>query len=113
MILQKKKKKVKSLKNKKMKRGNKVRYKRHLEFIESNLDDIESPVEGQPNNNVQKNETIISYTKEIGIVNYHYKIVYHHREFDNYTPMEKRHLKWSVGRAKNKTKDNNWQLMQG
>lgn len=97
-----------------MKRGNKIRYKKHLEFIEiENLDAVEEIEGGQPNNNVQKNENIVSYTKDIGIVNYHDKIVYHHERFDDYTPMTKRHLKWAVGRAKNKTKDNNWQLMQG
>ena len=114
MILQKKKKKVKSLKNKKMKRGNKVRYKRHLQFIEiENLDVVEDIEGGQPNNNVQKNETIRSYTKDIARVDYHDKMIYHNERFDDYTPMQKRHLKWAVGRAKNKTKDNNWGITQG
>ena len=77
MILQKKKKKVKLLKNKKMKRGNKVRYKRHLQFIEiENLDVVEDIEGGQPNNNVQKNETIRSYTKDIARVDYQNKMIY-------------------------------------
>jgi len=97
-----------------MKRGNKVRYKKHLQFIEiENLDEVWEIDGGQPNNNVQKNEYIISYRKTIGIVNYHDKIVYHGQSFNDFTPMQKRHLKWAVGRAKNKTKDNNWSLMQG
>jgi hypothetical protein len=97
-----------------MKRGNKVRYKKHLQFIEiENLDAVEEIEGGQPNNNVQKNEYVNSYTKNIAIVNYHDKIIYHHDRFDDFTAMEKRHLKWAVGRAKNKTKDNTWGLMQG
>jgi hypothetical protein len=97
-----------------MKRGNKVRYKKHLQFIDiENEGGIEMPEGGQPNNNVQKNETIVSYTKDIGIVNYHDKMIYHNERFNDYTPMTKRHLKWAVGRAKNKTKDNNWGITQG
>jgi len=95
-----------------MKRGNKVRYKKHLQFIE--IENLDAEIEGgQPNNNVQKNETIRSYNKDIARVDYGAKMIYHNENFDDYTPMQKRHLKWAVGRAKNKTKDNTWGLMQG
>lgn len=96
-----------------MKRGNKVRYKKHLEFIEiENLDVVEDIEGGQPNNNVQKNETIVSYNKDIGIVNYRDKIVFH-RSFNEMTPMNVRHIKWALGRAKNRTKDNTWTTLEG
>jgi hypothetical protein len=101
-----------------MKRGNKVRYKKHLQFIDiENEGGIEMPVEmpegGHPNNNVQKNETIVSYNKDIGIVNYHDKIVFHRAAFNEMTPMNVRHIKWALGRAKNRTKDNTWTTLQG
>jgi len=96
-----------------MKRGNKVRYKKHLQFIEiENLDEWEIDG-GQPNNNVQKNEAIISYTKQIGIVNYHDKKIYHHEKLGDLTPMNIKHMKWALGRAKNKIKDNSWGITQG
>jgi hypothetical protein len=94
-----------------MKRGNKVRYKKHLQFIDiENEGGIEMPEGGQPNNNVQKNETIVSYTKDIGIVNYHDKIVYRTPTAQEFTPMNWKHLRWALGRAKNRTKDNTWTL---
>ena len=73
------------------------------------MDEIETEG-GQPNNNVQKNESIVSYTKEIGIVNYHDKKVIHNIPFNEMTPMNVRHIKWALGRAKNRTKDNTWTI---
>jgi hypothetical protein len=73
-----------------MRRGNKVRYKKHLEFI---------PIENSVN------ELIISYGQEIGIVNYQSQRV--EKTFGlELTDMNIKHLKWAVGRAKNKTKQN-------
>jgi hypothetical protein len=96
-----------------MRRGNKVRYKKHLQFIDmQNEGGIEMPEGGQPNHEVQK-ETIVSYNKEIGIVNYHDKIVFHRAPFNEMTPMNVRHIKWALGRAKNRTKDNTWTTRQG
>ena len=73
-----------------MRRGNKVRYKKHLEFI---------PIENSVN------ELIISYGQEIGIVNYQEKRV--EKTFGlELTDMNIKHLKWALGRAKNKTNKN-------
>jgi hypothetical protein len=73
-----------------MRRGNKVRYKKHLEFI---------PIENSVN------ELIISYGQEIGIVNYQEQRV--EKTFGlELTDMNIKHLKWALGRAKNKTNKN-------
>jgi hypothetical protein len=83
-----------------MKRGNKVRYKKHLEFIP----------------NEESNEEIWSYTQRIGIVDYVQKKVFHHIPFNEMTPMNVRHIKWALGRAKNRTKQNgrsDWSTLEG
>jgi hypothetical protein len=84
-----------------MRRGNKVRYKKHLEFI---------PIENSVN------ELIISYGQEIGIVNYQEQRV--EKTFGlELTDMNIKHLKWALGRAKNKTNQNlsihGWAIIQG
>jgi len=78
-----------------MKRGNKVRYKKNLQF-EGNSED--------------QNENIISYGQRIGIVNYSDKIV--SKIFgEELTNMNIKHMKWALGRAKNRTKDNTWTIV--
>jgi uncharacterized protein (DUF1919 family) len=81
-----------------MKRGNKVRYKKHLQF------------EGNSDN---QNENIISYGNRIGFVDYENKIVFHHIPFNEMTSMNVRHIKWALGRAKNRTKNNTWTTLEG
>lgn len=85
-----------------MRRGNKVRYKKHLEFV---------AIEGTPN------ERIISYEDEIGIVNYGMQKIINYVKPNEITDMNWKHLKWALGRAKNKTNSNQpnspWAIIQG
>lgn len=73
-----------------MKRGNKVRYKKHLIFI---------PIENSVN------EEIISYGNLIGVVDYNQRKVII-TTTNELTTTNWKHLKWAVGRAKNKTNQN-------
>lgn len=73
-----------------MKRGNKVRYKKHLEFLKNDRD---------------SNEEIISYESPIGIVKYDTSTIEKYFGLE-LTPMNLKHLYWALGRAKNKTKQN-------
>ena len=85
-----------------MRRGNKVRYKKRLRF---------EIIEGTPN------ERIISYGDEIGVVNYTMQKVINYAKPNEITTMNWKHLKWAVGRAKNKTNQNalnsQWGIIQG
>lgn len=85
-----------------MRRGNKVRYKKHLEFI---------PIENSVN------EEIISYEVLIGMVDYGNKKVINYLLPHEITEMNWKHLKWALGRAKNKTNQNlsihGWAIIQG
>lgn len=81
-----------------MKRGNKVRYKKHLEFVVTESD--------KDNEAIIYSEEIWSYEIKIGDVNYRDRIIYRTPTFQEFTPMNWKHLKWALGRAKNRTKDN-------
>lgn len=85
-----------------MKRGNKVRYKKTLKF---------EIIEGT------SNERIISYENEIGKVDYTETKVINFLLPHEITPMNWKHLKWALGRAKNKTNSNlpnsSWGIIQG
>lgn len=73
-----------------MRRGNKVRYKKHLEFVA-----IENSA----------NEQIVSYDEPIGLVDYNQRKVII-TTTNELTTTNWKHLKWAVGRAKNKTNSN-------
>lgn len=80
-----------------MRRGNKVRYKKHLEFVVNETD--------KDNDAIIYSEEIWSYETLIGIVNYRDKIV--SKMFgEELTPMNIKHMKWALGRAKNRTNQN-------
>ena len=81
-----------------MKRGNKVRYKKHLEFVVSETD--------KDNDTIIYTEEIWSYETLIGIVNYRDKLIQRTPAEQEFTPMNWKHLKWALGRAKNKTNQN-------
>jgi len=79
-----------------MRRGNKVRYKKHLEFVA-----------------IQNgNEQIVSYENPIGVVDYNQRKVIITTP-NELTPMNWKHLKWAVDRAKNKTNQNGAQSQWG
>ena len=85
-----------------MRRGNKVRYKKHLEFIVSETDRETGEI---------SIEDIISYNNKIGEVNYRDKIVYRIPNEQEFTPMNWKHLRWALGRAKNRTKIDTWEIV--